>query len=119
MEKINLAEKFALFSNHWQPRIVGKLNGQLVKLAKIEGQFEWHSHSDEDELFLIVKGKMRLVLRDREIPLEEGEIFIVPAGVEHLPIADRECWILLFEPESTINTGDSRNEHTHVRLDWI
>ena len=112
MDKVNLREKFSLFTEHWSPRIAGELNGQQVKLAKIQGAFPWHHHEDEDELFLVVKGRFRLELRDRTVALEEGEFFIVPRGVEHRPVADEEAHILLFEPASTLNTGNLRNERT-------
>ena len=107
MEKVNLAEKFSLFSGYWQPKIVGALNGQQVKLAKFQGPFVWHHHEDEDELFFVVKGRFRMELRDRQIVLEEGEFLIVPRGVEHRPHADEEVWVLLFEPAATINTGNA------------
>ncbi len=112
MEKVNLAEKFAQFSEYWQPKIVGELNGQHVKLAKFRGPFVWHHHADEDELFLVVKGRFRMELRDREIVLEEGEFLIVPRGVEHCPSADEEVWVLLFEPAATVNTGNAGGDLT-------
>ncbi len=105
MEKVNLAEKFSQFSEHWQPKIVGELNGQQVKLVKFQGPFVWHHHAEEDELFLVIKGRFRMELGDREIALEEGEFLIVPRGVEHRPHADEEVWVLLFEPAATVNTG--------------
>jgi mannose-6-phosphate isomerase-like protein (cupin superfamily) len=112
MEKVNLEEKLALFSEHWSPRIVGELNGQQVKLVKFQGPFTWHHHENEDELFLVVKGRFRMELRDRFIDLEEGEFLIVPRGVEHRPVADEEVHVLLFEPASTLNTGNVENERT-------
>ena len=112
MEKVNLAEKFSQFSDHWQPKIVGELNGQHVKLSKFQGPFVWHHHTGEDELFLVVKGRFRMELRDREIALEEGEFLIVPRGVEHKPVADEEVWVLLFEPAATVNTGNVGGELT-------
>ena len=112
MEKINLAEKLALFDDYWNPRIVGELNGQHVKLAKIHGPFVWHKHDDEDELFLVVKGRFRMDFRDGSVALECGEMLIVPRGVEHRPVAEEETHILLFEPVSTLNTGNVRNELT-------
>jgi len=112
MQKVNLAEKFAMFSEHWSPRIVGELNGQYVKLAKLQGEFVWHRHEAEDELFLVVKGKLAIHFRDRVEELQEGELLIVPAGVEHKPVAGQEVQVLLFEPKSTLNTGDVRNERT-------
>ena len=106
MDKVNLAEKFGLFDEYWSPKIVGELNGQYVKLAKLKGEFVWHDHEAEDELFLVVKGCMVMRLRDREIVLEEGELLIVPRGVEHCPVAEQEVQILLFEPKSTLHTGN-------------
>ncbi len=119
MQKINLAEKFALFSEQWQPKIVGELNGQFVKIAKVRGEFVWHQHANEDELFLVVKGTLTIRLHDRDVELHEGEFFIVPRGVEHLPVAEQEAWIMLFEPAGTLNTGNARNERTIERLDRI
>lgn len=117
--KVNLAEKLAKFSDHWHPRIVGELNGQHVKLAKIQGAFDWHHHENEDELFLVVNGRMDLELSDQTIHLEEGEFFIVPRGVEHRPVADEECHILLFEPAGTRNTGTRTTEKTRDDLEWV
>jgi mannose-6-phosphate isomerase-like protein (cupin superfamily) len=119
MQKVNLGEKLALFSDHWNPRVVGELNGQQVKLAKLLGEFVWHRHDNEDELFLVVKGRFRMEFRDRHVWLEEGEILIVPRGTEHRPVAEEEVHILLFEPASTLNTGNVRNERTVARLDHI
>jgi mannose-6-phosphate isomerase-like protein (cupin superfamily) len=112
MDKVNLAEKFGLFHEHWCPKVVGELNGQHVKLVKFEGEFVWHKHDHEDELFLVVKGRFRMDFRDREVWLEEGEFLIVPRGVEHRPVADQEAHVLLFEPAGTLNTGDLRGERT-------
>ncbi len=119
MEKINLAEKFARFTAHWQPKIVGELNGQHVKLVKFAGPFVWHSHDDEDELFLVVRGRFRMEFRDRDVELEVGEFLIVPRGVEHRPVADAEVEVLLFEPAGTLNTGNVRSERTLERLERI
>ena len=119
MEKVNLVEKLTLFSEHWNPRIVGELNGQLVKLVKFQGPFTWHHHDDEDELFLVVKGRFRMELRDRSIDLEEGEFLIVPRGVEHRPVADEEVHVLLFEPATTLNTGNVENERTVRELQRV
>jgi mannose-6-phosphate isomerase-like protein (cupin superfamily) len=112
MEKVNLAEKLGLFEEYWSPKIVGELNGQHVKLAKLKGEFIWHHHEAEDELFLVVKGQLVLELREQDVVLEEGEFFIVPRGVEHKPVAEEEVHVLLFEPKSTLNTGNVRNERT-------
>lgn len=119
MEKVDLAEKFALFSEHWQPKIVGELNGQYVKLAKLKGEFLWHQHEDEDELFMVIKGKLTIRLRGRDIELDEGQFFIIPRGVEHLPVAEEEVQVLLFEPKSVLNTGDQQNERTVNNPVWI
>ncbi len=112
MEKVNIAQKFSLFHEYWSPRIVGKLNDSYVKLAKLRGEFVWHHHEAEDELFLVVKGKLLIRLRERDIRLEEGEFAIIPRGVEHLPVAEEEVHVLLLEPKSTVNTGNVRNERT-------
>ncbi len=114
MEKVSLEEKFASFSEHWQPRIVGELNGQHVKVVRLQGEFVWHHHANEDELFLVIEGSMKIELRDRVITLDAGEFFIVPRGVEHRPVADEEVKVLLFEPASTLNTGNVHNERTYV-----
>ena len=119
MEKINLREKFSRFSEQWSPKIAGELNGQLVKLVKFQGPFVWHHHDDEDEMFLVVKGRFCMEFRDRHIWLEEGEFLIVPRGVEHRPVAEEEAHVLLFEPASTLNTGNVRNERTRERLEAI
>lgn len=119
MQKVNLKEKLDLFTEYWRPKIVGELNGQHVKLAKLKGEFIWHQHKNEDELFLIVKGNLCLRLRDREIWLAEGEFFIVPRGVEHQPVAAEEVHLLLFEPISTLNTGNQHHEMTVAELERI
>ena len=119
MDKVNLTQKLKLFSDHWHPRIVGELNGQYVKLAKLEGEFDWHQHTDEDELFLVVSGCLTIKLRDRDVTLEEGEFFIVPRGAEHQPVAEQEAHVLLFEPKSTVNTGAERTGRTVEDLQWI
>ena len=112
VNKVNLREKLALFGEQWSPKVVGELNGQQVKLVKFKGQFVWHNHDGEDELFLVVRGRFRMEFRDRHVWLEEGEFLIVPRGVEHRPVADEEAHVLLFEPATTLNTGDVRNERT-------
>jgi mannose-6-phosphate isomerase-like protein (cupin superfamily) len=108
--KVNLREKLELFQDHWNPRIVGELNGQHVKLVKFQGEFVWHKHDAEDELFLVVQGRFRMDFRDRQVWLEEGEFLIVPRGVEHRPVAEQEVHVLLFEPAGTLNTGDANDE---------
>jgi mannose-6-phosphate isomerase-like protein (cupin superfamily) len=112
MEKVNLRAKLAQFSEFWSPRIVGELNGQHVKLAKVAGEFVWHHHENEDELFLVLRGTLAIHLRDRVVELHEGEFFIVPRGVEHKPVARDEAHVLLLEPASTLNTGNVRNDRT-------
>jgi mannose-6-phosphate isomerase-like protein (cupin superfamily) len=119
MDKVNLRDKLARFTALWSPKIVGELNGQQVKLVKFQGPFVWHHHDNEDELFLVVKGRFRMEFRDRDIWLEEGEFLIVPRGVEHRPVADEEAHVLLFEPASTLNTGNVRNERTLANLERI
>ena len=119
MEKINIAQKLTLFDDHWNPRIVGELNGQHVKLVKFAGPFVWHHHESEDELFLVVKGRFRMEFPDQSIQLEEGEFLIVPHGFEHRPVADEEVHVLLFEPSSTLNTGNIQNKLTVEELDRI
>ena len=119
MEKVNLREKLDLFAEHWQPKIVGDLNGQHIKLVKFHGTFVWHHHDNEDELFLVVKGRFLMEFRDKNVWLEEGEFVIVPRGVEHRPVADEEAHVLLFEPASTLNTGNVRNERTLPELQRI
>jgi mannose-6-phosphate isomerase-like protein (cupin superfamily) len=119
MEKVNLAQKFSLFDEHWTPKLVGELNGQHVKLAKLKGEFVWHEHEDEDELFMVIKGRLVIRLRERDIPLEEGEFMIVPRGVEHCPVADEEVQVLMFEPISTSHTGNVRSDRTVDKLEMI
>jgi mannose-6-phosphate isomerase-like protein (cupin superfamily) len=119
MDTINLNQKFALFQEYWSPKIAGELNDSYIKLAKLKGEFVWHQHENEDELFLVVKGHLLIKLRDRDIHLKEGEFVIIPKGVEHLPIAEEEVHVLLLEPKSTLNTGNVQNERTVNDLDWV
>ena len=119
MEKVNLAQKFSLFQDHWNPKIAGVLNDSYVKLVKLKGEFVWHHHEEEDELFFVVKGKLLIKLRDRDIRLQEGEFVIIPKGVEHLPIAEEEVHVMLLEPKSTLNTGNVTNERTVADLQHI
>jgi mannose-6-phosphate isomerase-like protein (cupin superfamily) len=112
MEKVNIREKLALFSDYFNPRVVGELNGQHVKLAKFQGEFVWHDHADEDEMFLVVRGSFRMEFRDRSVTLHEGEFLIVPRGVEHRPVAEQEVEIMLFEPAEIKHTGDVESELT-------
>jgi mannose-6-phosphate isomerase-like protein (cupin superfamily) len=116
MEKINLNEKFSQFSDYWNPRILGELNGQLVKAAKLKGEFIWHHHEQEDELFLVTKGKLKMEFRDKTVELNPGEMIIVPRGIEHRPVAEEEVELLLFEPASTLNTGNVENDRTVKEL---
>jgi mannose-6-phosphate isomerase-like protein (cupin superfamily) len=117
--KVNIAEKLALFSDYWSPKIVGELNGQQVKLVKFVGPFTWHHHEAEDEMFLVVKGRFRMEFRDGQVWLDAGEFIVVPKGVEHRPVADEEVHVLLFEPATTLNTGNVRDERTVEKLDRI
>ena len=119
LNKINLAEKFSRITEYWKPYIAGELNGQLVKLDKLKGEFVWHHHENEDEMFLVVKGRFRIEFREKTVWLEEGEFIVVPRGVEHKPVADEEAWIVLFEPASTLNTGNVDNEFTLHELDRV
>lgn len=117
--KVNLTEKFSLFKDYCNPRIVGEFNDSYIKLSKLKGKFVWHQHDNEDELFLIAKGKLLMKLRDRDILLEKGEFVIIPRGVEHLPVAEEEVHIVLIEPKSTLNTGNVQNERTVTDLEKI
>lgn len=119
MHKVNLLEKFNLFTDHWSPKVVGELNGQQVKLVKFKGPFTWHHHDNEDELFYVVKGDFTMEYRDKNIEINEGEFVIVPRGVEHRPNATEEVWVMLFEPATTLNTGNTENEFTKKELDII
>ncbi len=119
MNKVNIEEKLKLINDHWNPRIAGELNGQQIKLAKFKGEFIWHRHDNEDEMFLVLKGCFRMELRDRTIELKEGEFIIIPKGTEHKPVADEEVSIMLFEPAETLNTGQIVNELTKTDLEKI
>lgn len=119
MDKINLLEKFGLFNEHWSPKIIGALNGQHVKLVKLKGEFIFHQHQNEDELFLVIKGKFKMEYRDKTVEVSEGEIVIVPRGVEHKPVAEEEAWVMLFEPASTLNTGNVVDKKTKTQLETI
>ena len=119
INKVSLAQKLSLFDDHWNPKIVGELNDSFVKLVKLKGEFVWHHHEAEDELFLVLKGSLLMRFRDKDVRVEEGEFIIVPRGVEHLPIADEEVHIMLLEPKSTLNTGNVANERTHAELERI
>ena len=118
MDKVNIADKLAAINEHWRPKIVAELNGQHVKLVKFQGEFVWHHHEHEDEMFLVLKGRFRMDFRDKSIWLEEGEFLVVPRGVEHRPVADEEVSVLLFEPASTLNTGNVQNELTYADPAW-
>jgi mannose-6-phosphate isomerase-like protein (cupin superfamily) len=119
LEKVSLEEKFGSFDDLWRPRIAGGVNDVDVKLAKLKGEFVWHHHPREDELFLVVRGRLTMRLRDGAVEVGPGEFLIVPAGVEHLPVADEETWVLLVEPRSTLNTGNVRNARTVETLDRV
>ena len=118
-DKVNLTEKLGLFNDRWSPKIVGELNDSHVKLVKLKGEFVWHHHEAEDEMFLVVKGRLIIKLRDRDIDLREGEFVIIPRGVEHLPVAEEEAHVLLLEPKSTLNTGNVKGERTVEKLEHI
>jgi len=119
MEKVNIAEKLELITEYWSPKIVGELNGQHVKLVKLQAEFVWHKHDNEDEMFLVVEGVLKMELRDKTIEINKNEFLIVPKGVEHRPVAESEVCIMLFEPASTLNTGDKENEMTKHNLEKI
>ena len=119
MEKVNLNQKFSLVQDYWSPKIAGEINDSYVKLVKFKGEFVWHHHETEDELFLVVKGKLLIKLRDRDIWLQEGEFVIIPKGIDHLPIADEEAHVILLEPKTTLNTGNTQNERTVTNLEQI
>ncbi len=119
MHKVNIEEKLSLFHDHWNPRIVGELNGQHVKLVKLQGEFVWHKHDNEDELFYVIKGLLKMQFRDSTVEIKENEFLIVPRGIEHKPFADNEVSIMLFEPTSTLNTGDTKSDLTRGILEAI
>ena len=119
VEKVNIAEKFQLFSEHWAPRIAAEVNDSYVKLVKLSGEFVWHKHDREDEMFLVVKGRLTIRLRDGEVRLGEGEFVVIPRGVEHMPFAEEEAHVLLFEPKTVLNTGDVVNELTRPALERV
>lgn len=119
MNKVNIVEKLSLFTDHWNPRIVGELNGQLIKLVKFKGEFIWHKHEEEDEMFYVLSGKLRLEFRDKDIEINENEFLIVPMGVEHRPVAEKEVAVMLFEPDTTLNTGDKIGKLSRETLEEI
>ena len=119
MNKINSAEKFGLFNEYWSPKIVGELNGSYIKLAKLKGEFDWHHHENEEEMFLVVKGELIIKFRDEDIAINAGEFIVIPRGVEHLPVAPEEVHVMLIEPKETLNTGNIINEKTKQVIDWI
>ena len=118
LTKVNLAENLGLIQEYWKPKSVGEINDACVKLVKVKGEFTWHHHKDEDELFLVLKGRLTIHLRDQDVHLEEGEFFVVPRGVEHMPAAAEEAHLLLLEPKTTLNTGNVQNERT-AEAQWI
>lgn len=119
IEKKNLSEKFKLINEYWHPGIVGEVNDNYVKLAKVKGEFDWHHHENEDELFMVIKGKLIIKLKEKNIELGEGEFTVIPKGIEHKPVAEEEVHLLMIEPKSTLNTGNIKNEKTVEKLDWI
>lgn len=118
-KKVNIAEKLSLFKDHWNPRIAGELNGQQVKLVKFSGEFVWHKHDNDDEMFYAIDGEFRIEFRDNSVELKKDEFIIIPRGVEHRPVADKEVSVMLFEPATVINTGDNPGEMTRQDLEWI
>lgn len=119
MKKVNISEKLSLFDDHWNPRVVGELNGQHVKLAKLKGEFVWHKHDEEDEMFYVLDGLLKIQFRDRTVELSKNEFIIIPKGTEHKPIADEEVSVMLFEPASTLNTGNTKSDFTKENLQRI
>lgn len=119
MDKVNISEKLSQFKDYYNPRIIGELNGQYIKAVKLKGEFVWHHHDHEDELFLVIQGNLKMEFRDKTVEVNPGEFIIVPRGVEHKPVADDEVHILLFEPDSTLNTGNVQNEKTRKELEKI
>ena len=119
MEKVIIADKLGLFSEYWSPKIVGELNGQHIKLVKLKGEFVWHKHDDEDEMFLVIEGVLKMELRDKTIEIHKNEFLIVPKGTEHRPVADKEVSVMLIEPASTLNTGNTENELTQHKLETL
>ncbi len=119
LKKVNLAEKFSLFDGHWEPKIAGELNNQHIKLAKLKGEFVWHHHDHEDEFFMVIKGQLTIKLENETIELDEGEFCIIPRGVEHMPVADKEVHVMMFEPKSTVNTGSAESDRTVNDPEWI
>ena len=119
IQAINLANKLSLFDEYWSPRIIAQMNDYHLKLAKIQGEFIWHSHPDTDEVFIVIKGEMRIEFRDFHTKLSEGELCVVPRGIEHKPVAKDECQIMLIEPIGTVNTGDAAGERTKTEENWI
>ena len=119
MNKINLADKFGLFNEYWSPKIVGELNGSYIKLAKLKGEFDWHHHENEEEMFLVVKGKLIIKFRDKDVAINAGEFIVIPRGVEHLPVAPEGVHVMLIEPKETLDTGNIINEKTKQVIDWI
>lgn len=119
MKQIDVKSKFNLFDDHWNPRIIAELNGQQVKIAKIKGAFVWHNHKDEDELFYLLKGQLIMEFPDKKVEVKEGELIVVPKGVDHRPVAKEEAWIMLFEPSSTKHTGEMNSELTQENDEWL
>ncbi len=119
IEKVNLAEKFGLFNDYWSPKVAGQINDFQLKLVKLKGEFVWHHHDHEDELFLVIKGRLLIKLRDKDLWLDEGEFVVIPRGVAHCPVAEDEVYLMLLEPATTVNTGNAQNERTVTELGTI
>ena len=119
LEVVDIDQKFSLFTKRWSPKVIGRINNYLIKIGKLKGDFVWHKHDDTDELFLVNKGVLRVDLRERQVYLKKGQMFVVSKGVEHLTHADEECELIMFEPETTLNTGDIKGDMTVEELEWI
>ncbi|MHA2363265.1 MAG: cupin domain-containing protein [Candidatus Hodarchaeales archaeon] len=119
IKKVNITEKFSLFSEYWSPKVIGEINDQYVKVVKFQDEFVWHFHEQEDELFLVIKGSLKIKLREKDIVVQEGEFVIIPKGVEHKPVADEEVHVILIEPKETLNTGNVEDDRTVKQLDFI
>ncbi len=119
MKKVNIQKKFKLFNEYWTPKILAECNSNCIKIFKAKGEFDWHKHDDADEFFLVIEGQLTIKFRDKEVVLNQGEFLVVPKGVEHLPCAEQDCYVLLFEPKQVINTGDTVSDKTCEKLEWI
>ena len=119
MNKVNISEKLSLINEYWNPKIIGEFNDSFIKIGKLKGEFVWHHHENEDEVFLVIKGKLIIKLREKDIVLEEGEFFVVPKGIEHMPVGEDEVHLMMLEPKSTLNTGNIKDERTKENIEFI